>query len=206
MPGAALFLGSAAHAAEAVVYTSNNVQVIDVAVDIAKNLAPGLNVQRVTSGTGALMKRIEAEVAPKSWKDLFDPKWKNKVIIGDPATSGSAYDQVYGLYKLYGQEELEEGSRGNREISRIGFRGAMRFTRLLPGLEVEFWQFGLIHRLIHTHHQEIDTRQRCWSDAALAQRLIRFGSAEVAVVQSAIAYSRPSRAHTGAPPNRPKIA
>ena len=171
---ATLGVAATAHAAEAVVYTSNNVQVIDVALDIAKDVAPQLNVQRVTSGTGALMKRIEAEAqnplgdvvwgagfgtmaaykhnfqpyeseqsegvdarymgpdnlwvgtnahlmlimvnekqlkgeaAPQSWEDLFDPKWKGKVIIGDPATSGSAYDQVYGIYKLYGQEGLNK--------------------------------------------------------------------------------------------------
>lgn len=171
---AAMTFGAAAFAAEAVVYTSNNVQVIDVALDIAKEQARDLTVQRVTSGTGALMKRIEAEAAkplgdvvwgagfgtmaafkhnfqpyespaakgvdprflgpdnlwvgtnahvmiimvnekqlkgeeaPKSWQDLFDPKWKDKVIIGDPATSGSAYDQVYGIYKLYGQEGLDK--------------------------------------------------------------------------------------------------
>lgn len=171
---AAMSFGATTFAAEAVVYTSNNVQVIDVALDIAKKMAPGLDVQRVTSGTGALMKRIEAEAAnplgdvvwgagfgtmaafkhnfqpyespmakgvdprfigpdnlwvgtnahvmlimvnekqlkgepaPKSWKDLFDPKWKGKVIIGDPATSGSAYDQVYGIYKIYGAEGLQK--------------------------------------------------------------------------------------------------
>src|SRR5690606_29904928 len=158
---AAMTFSASGLAAEAVVYTSNNVQVIDVALDIAKDKARDLTVQRVTSGTGALMKRIEAEAAnplgdvvwgagfgtmapfqhsfhaydaadakgldmrflgpnslwagtnahvmvimvndkqlkgedaPKSWQDLFDPKWKDKVIIGDPATSGSAYDQVY---------------------------------------------------------------------------------------------------------------
>lgn len=170
----ALAFGANALAAEAVVYTSNNVQVIDVALDIAKQKARDLTVQRVTSGTGALMKRIEAEAqnplgdvvwgagfgtmaafqhnfqayespeakgldprflgpdglwagtnahvmlimvnekqlkgeaAPASWEDLFDPKWKDKVIIGDPATSGSAYDQVYGLYKMYGQDGLNK--------------------------------------------------------------------------------------------------
>lgn len=169
---AALLLGQNALAADAVVYTSNNVQTIDTALDIARKIAPDLNVQRVTSGTGALMKRIEAESAnplgdvvwgggfgtmaafrhnfesydspeakdiderfigednlwvgtnahvmiiminerqlrgqdaPKSWSDLFDPKWKGKVIIGDPGSSGSAYDQIYGIHQLYGEDGL----------------------------------------------------------------------------------------------------
>jgi len=161
-------------AGEAVVYTSNNVQVIDTATDIGKKLVPDLTIQKVTAGTGALMKRIEAEAAkplgdvvwgagfgtmfafknsfepykspeadkilpqyhgpdnlwigsnahvmvimvnesqlkgaaaPTSWQELMDPKWKGKVIIGDPATSGSAYDQIYGVYQVYGTEGLDK--------------------------------------------------------------------------------------------------
>ena len=60
--GALTLLSAAtAFANSAVMYTSNNIQVIDTATDIAKKTAPGLNIQKVTSGTGALMKRIEAE-------------------------------------------------------------------------------------------------------------------------------------------------
>lgn len=170
----ALLAGHSALATEAVMYTSNNVQTIDAALDVARNVAPDLNIQVVTSGTGALMKRIEAEEAnplgdvvwgggfgtmaafqhnfegyespqaqgvderflgrdnlwtgtnahvmiimvnerqlrgddaPESWSDLFDPKWKGRIIIGDPATSGSAYDQVFGIHQLYGIEGLEK--------------------------------------------------------------------------------------------------
>ncbi|CAN1522787.1 AfuA ABC-type Fe3+ transport system, periplasmic component [Burkholderiaceae bacterium] len=173
--GALTLLSTAtAFANSAVMYTSNNVQVIDTATDVAKKTAPGLNIQKVTSGTGALMKRIEAEAknplgdvvwgagfgtmaafrqnfqpyesaqakdipaqfkgpdllwvgsnahvmilminnkqlkgatAPKSWTDLFAPAWKNKIIMGDPATSGSAYDQVYGIYQLFGADGLKK--------------------------------------------------------------------------------------------------
>lgn len=181
--GAALMLGHAAHAADAVVYTSNNVQTIDTATDIAQKSAPDLKIQKVTSGTGALMKRIEAEAknplgdvvwgagfgtmaafkqnfepyqspeakdidprfigpdnlwagtnahvmiimvndkqlkgaeAPKTWSDLFDPKWKGKLIVGDPATSGSTYDQMYGLYQLFGQDGFNK-LVANADISK----------------------------------------------------------------------------------------
>ena len=179
----ALLMGSAALAADAVMYTSNNVQTIDTAVDIARDKAPDLSIQKVTSGTGALMKRIEAEAAnplgdvvwgagfgtmaafkqnfqpyespemkgldprfigpdhlwagsnvhvmvimlndkqlkgmeaPKRWADLFDPKWKGKLIVGDPATSGSTYDQMYGLYQLFGQEGFDK-LVANADISK----------------------------------------------------------------------------------------
>ncbi|MFA5521247.1 MAG: extracellular solute-binding protein [Castellaniella sp.] len=174
LASAALMWGQAGVAAEAVIYTSNNVQVIDTALDIARDVAPDLKVQKVTSGTGALMKRIEAEVAnplgdvvwgggfgtmaafahnfesyvspeaagmdpqfigkdklwtgtnahvmiimvnerqlrgmpaPTRWSDLFDPKWKGKIIIGDAGSSGSAYDQVYGIHQLYGADGLNQ--------------------------------------------------------------------------------------------------
>ncbi len=167
-------IGPAALAAEAVVYTSNNVQTVDVAVDVIKKRAPGLTVQKVASGTGALMKRIEAESAnplgdvvwgagfdtlaafkqnfqpyksaetkgldaalvgagdlwaasnlhvmvimvndkqlkgnpaPKTWADLMSPAWKGKVVMGDPVSSGSAYGQVYGLYRLLGEDGLRK--------------------------------------------------------------------------------------------------
>lgn len=49
----------------------------------------------------------EAE-RPKAWKDLLDPKWKGKVVMANPEKSGSAYAQVYGLYKLYGWDGLNK--------------------------------------------------------------------------------------------------
>jgi iron(III) transport system substrate-binding protein len=43
---------------------------------------------------------------PASWADLLDPKWKDKVVMADPAKSGSAYSQIYGVYQLYGEKGL----------------------------------------------------------------------------------------------------
>lgn len=57
----ALSLSGAALAANAVMYTPNNVQTIDTALEIARKTASDLSIQQVTSGAGALMKRIEAE-------------------------------------------------------------------------------------------------------------------------------------------------
>jgi iron(III) transport system substrate-binding protein len=53
-------------------------------------------------------KQLKGATAPKSWTDLFAPAWKNKIIMGDPATSGSAYDQVYGIYQLFGADGLKK--------------------------------------------------------------------------------------------------
>ncbi|MDR2614753.1 MAG: ABC transporter substrate-binding protein [Candidatus Accumulibacter sp.] len=52
---------SLAHAEAVVLYSSNNTETIEVAVNMAKKKAPSLTIQQVTGGTGALMKRIQAE-------------------------------------------------------------------------------------------------------------------------------------------------
>lgn len=53
-------------------------------------------------------KSLVKDQTPKLWKDLFLPRWKGKVVMANPEKSGSAYAQVYGLYKLYGWEGLKE--------------------------------------------------------------------------------------------------
>lgn len=45
---------------------------------------------------------------PKTWKDLFAPQWKGKVVMANPEKSGSAYAQAYGIYKLYGVEGIQK--------------------------------------------------------------------------------------------------
>ncbi len=49
----------------------------------------------------------EAEL-PKSWADLLDPKWKDKIVMANPQKSGSAYAQVYGLNKILGWEGVQK--------------------------------------------------------------------------------------------------
>jgi iron(III) transport system substrate-binding protein len=50
-----------ASAQTVVLYSSNNTETIEAALNVSKKKAPTLNVQQVTGGTGALMKRIQAE-------------------------------------------------------------------------------------------------------------------------------------------------
>jgi len=45
---------------------------------------------------------------PTGWKDLLDPKYKGEIILANPALSGSAYSQIYMLYKLYGEAGLKQ--------------------------------------------------------------------------------------------------
>jgi iron(III) transport system substrate-binding protein len=51
---------------------------------------------------------VKANEMPNTWKDLFDPKWKGKIVIANPEKSGSAYAQAYGIYKLYGWDGIDK--------------------------------------------------------------------------------------------------
>lgn len=45
---------------------------------------------------------------PTSWTDLTNPKYKGEIVLANPALSGSAYAQIYMIYKLYGDEVLKK--------------------------------------------------------------------------------------------------
>ncbi len=51
-------------------------------------------------------KLIPENEAPKSWAELLDPRWKGKIVMASPEKSGTAYAQVYGVYKMFGDEGL----------------------------------------------------------------------------------------------------
>ena len=57
---------------------------------------------------------------PTKWTDLFDPKWKNKIVIASPAKSGTAYAQVFGVYKLFGWEGIEKLIANAKELDSSG--------------------------------------------------------------------------------------
>jgi iron(III) transport system substrate-binding protein len=46
--------------------------------------------------------------APKTWADLFDPAFKGKVIIADPANSSTGYTILWGVKQMLGAEGLKK--------------------------------------------------------------------------------------------------
>ena len=46
--------------------------------------------------------------APKTWKDLGDEKWRGKVVLANPALSGSAYAQLFQMVDLYGWDFINK--------------------------------------------------------------------------------------------------
>ena len=86
------------------------------------NLLPALQAREdawTGTNTHVMVLMVNAEVldsdTPTSWEDLMDPAWKCKVTIADPANSSSAYAQLYGIYKLYG----EDGVRALADVVEV---------------------------------------------------------------------------------------
>jgi iron(III) transport system substrate-binding protein len=63
--------------------------------------------------------------APKSFKELTDPKWKDKVSVGSPLASGTSFTTVAFLAEKYGWEYFS-ALRKNNLISEGGNSGVIR--------------------------------------------------------------------------------
>lgn len=53
-------------------------------------------------------KMIPAPGGPKSWADLGKPEFKGKIIMANPALSGSAYAQLAQMLQLHGWDVIEK--------------------------------------------------------------------------------------------------
>ena len=54
---------------------------------------------------------VSASDVQTTWEDLFDPKWRGKIAMGNPETSGSSYAQLYGILDLYGWQGVRKLAR-----------------------------------------------------------------------------------------------
>jgi iron(III) transport system substrate-binding protein len=61
---------------------------------------------------------VSEKDAPKSWPDLLDPKWKDKVAIGHPAFSGYVGTWTVLMNKLYGWQYFEKLEKNKPQIGR----------------------------------------------------------------------------------------
>lgn len=73
--------------------------------------------------------RVKPEEAPKTWKDLLDPKWRNAISVKQ-ATSGMQFAQWYALRKDFGDDYWKEFAKQRPK----GFDArAQLFDRLAKG-------------------------------------------------------------------------
>ena len=52
--------------------------------------------------------QLGGQPAPKTWVDLFNPAFKGKIIVADPANSSTAYTILWGLRQMLGAEALKK--------------------------------------------------------------------------------------------------
>jgi iron(III) transport system substrate-binding protein len=52
--------------------------------------------------------QLGGQPAPKTWTDLFNPAFKGKIIIADPANSSTAYTILWGVRQMLGADALKK--------------------------------------------------------------------------------------------------
>jgi len=93
----------------------------DQVVPRLQHIDPDNTYQVASVGLVLLMRntqQVSPAEAPKNWKDLLDPKWKDKVAFGHPAFSGYIATWVLSLEKLYGWDYFEQLAKQNPLIGR----------------------------------------------------------------------------------------
>jgi len=53
-------------------------------------------------------KMMPADKAPQTWSDLAKPEYKGKVVMANPAQSGSAYSQLQQILQLYNWDLMDK--------------------------------------------------------------------------------------------------
>lgn len=62
--------------------------------------------------------RVPEAEAPQSWRDLTDPKWRDKLAVGHPGYSGAIGSWCVMMRKLYGWEYFRALERNRPHIGR----------------------------------------------------------------------------------------
>jgi iron(III) transport system substrate-binding protein len=86
-----------------------------------QHIDPDNYYQIATVGVMLLVRntqKVPLADAPKKWKDLLDPKWKDKIAFGHPAFSGYVATWVLSLTNLYGWDYFVELNKQNPLIGR----------------------------------------------------------------------------------------
>jgi iron(III) transport system substrate-binding protein len=81
-------------------YASNNKDAVPAAFRDPEDRWIGTNVHLLVILQNT--KLVPAGAGPKTWADLLDPQWKDKIAFTDPANSGSAFTNLTMLADLWG--------------------------------------------------------------------------------------------------------
>jgi iron(III) transport system substrate-binding protein len=62
-------------------------------------------------------KALKGDAAPRTWAELADPKWKDRLAIGDPEKTSSSYATLWGISETLGRKPLEGIARNATQMS-----------------------------------------------------------------------------------------
>jgi len=60
---------------------------------------------------------LKGDPAPRTWSDLTDPRWKGRLVIGDPEKTSSSFATLWGINELVGKEALRGIARNSTAVS-----------------------------------------------------------------------------------------
>ncbi|MGH7834744.1 MAG: ABC transporter substrate-binding protein [Candidatus Binatia bacterium] len=63
-------------------------------------------------------KLVPASEAPKTWKDLLDPKWKGKLVTAHPGYSGAVASYILALVNLYGWDYFKQLAQNKPHLTQ----------------------------------------------------------------------------------------
>lgn len=100
----------------------------DQSSDTPRYYATSMPLQAIMYNTDLL----KGDMVPTSWADFADPKYKGMIELANPATSGSAYAQLYQMNQLYGWDFVKKvvangtvyvssSTKGPNDVSRGEF-------------------------------------------------------------------------------------
>jgi len=84
-------------------------------------------------------KMMPADKAPQSWSDLTKPEYKGKVVMANPAQSGSAFSQMQQILQLYNWDMMDKiiGTATFVTSSRLAYQNVAK-GEMPDGLTSEF--------------------------------------------------------------------
>jgi iron(III) transport system substrate-binding protein len=99
---------------------------------------------RITYGAiGYNAKKVSKQEAPKSWKDLLDPKWKGRIGVIDPRKSGPGRWWLVTMVKKFGWDFIEKLAKNRPLLLKSSSTAALS----LLGGEVDLTAPGSEHHL-----------------------------------------------------------
>jgi iron(III) transport system substrate-binding protein len=60
---------------------------------------------------------LKGDAMPRTWSDLAEPRWKGRLVIGDPEKTSSSFAILWGIAETLGKEPLKGIARNGTMVS-----------------------------------------------------------------------------------------